>query len=76
VQQKECHSCQITKLKIDDHDGGHVALNKGVSLHELLYYLCTSRFLHGIVFMCMQYLKSHHKIALAATIIEYIYIFD
>jgi hypothetical protein len=41
-----------------------------VSLHELLYYICVSRFLHAIVCMCMQYLKSHHKVALVVTIRE------
>jgi hypothetical protein len=32
-------ACQSTKLEIQDHDGDHVAYNKGVSLYELLYYL-------------------------------------
>jgi hypothetical protein len=43
---------------------------KGVSLHKLLYYICVSRLLHASVCMCMQYLKSHHKVTLVVTIKE------
>jgi hypothetical protein len=43
--------------KFHDHGGDYEAWNKGISLHELLYYLCASRPLHASMCMCMQYLS-------------------
>jgi hypothetical protein len=63
-------SLSKAKMEIYDYNGDHVAWNKGVSLHELLYYICVSRLLHASVCMYMQYLKSHHKVALGVTIKE------
>lgn len=57
-------SLSKAKMEIHDYNEDHVALNKGVSLHELLYYIYISRLLHASVCMYMQYLKSHHKVAL------------
>ena len=66
----EMSSLSKSKMKIHDYNGDHVVYNKGVSLHELLYYICVSRLLHASVCMYMQYLKSHHKVALVVTIKE------
>ena len=35
----EMSSLSKAKMKIHDYNGDYVALNKGVSLHELLYYI-------------------------------------
>ena len=66
----EMSSLSKAKMEIYDYNGDYVAWNKGVSLHELLYYICVSRLLHTSVCMYMQYLKSHHKFALVVTIKE------
>ena len=57
-------SLSKAKIEIHDYNEDHMAWNKGVSLHELLYYICVSRLLQVSVCMYMQYLKSHHKVAL------------
>jgi hypothetical protein len=44
---------------------------KGISLHELLYYLCASRPLHVSVCMCIQYFESHHEFILVVIIREF-----
>ena len=57
-------SLSKAKIEIHDYNEDHMAWNKGVSLHELLYYICVSRLLQVSVCMYMQYLKSHHKVSL------------
>ena len=57
-------SLSKAKIEIHDYNEDHMAWNKGVSLHELLYYICVSRLLQVSLCMYMQYLKSHHKVAL------------
>ena len=57
-------SLSKAKIEIHDYNEDHMAWNKCVSLHELLYYICVSRLLQVSVCMYMQYLKSHHKVAL------------
>ena len=66
----EMSSLSKAKIEIHDYNEDHMAWNKGVSLHELLYYIFVSRLLHASVCMYMQYLKSHHKVALVVTIKE------
>ena len=63
-------SLSKAKIEIHDYNEDHMAWNRGVSLHELLYYIFVSRLLHASVCMYMQYLKSHHKVALVVTIKE------
>jgi hypothetical protein len=58
----EMSSLSEAKMEIHDYNGDHVAWNKGVSLHKLLYYICVSRLFQASVCMYMQYLKSHHKV--------------
>ena len=57
--------------KFHDHGGDYEVQNKGISLHELLYYLCATRPLHASVCMCMQYFESHHEFVLVVTIREF-----
>ena len=58
--------------KFHYHGGNCEAWNKGISLHELLYFPCASRPLHASVCMCMQYLESHREFVLVVTIREFL----
>jgi hypothetical protein len=49
----EMSSLSKAKIEIHDYNEDHMAWNKGVSLHELLYYICVSRLLQVSVCMYM-----------------------
>ena len=68
--EKKCQAHQSTKFKSSWSWWRLWGLEKGTSLHELLYYFCASRPLQASVCMSMQYFESHHEFVLVVTIRE------